>query len=185
MADWKFYGRREQLADLERMLDRNRWFFAKVSLLRGGPPMPLHRCPFDPERTMRQADSAAAVPERRSAVARSHISPTVRRNGGTTEIHRKRSIFGAAALQLASVCRTDASKTARLPAHVSAFQKSSDSLPSFRGQPFKFVWRRCRPAFYGMSPPRPSSAGTWTRIERNSLRFRRKKLPRSRRHIRV
>ncbi len=31
MADWKFYGRREQLADLERMLDRRRWFFAKVS----------------------------------------------------------------------------------------------------------------------------------------------------------
>jgi AAA+ ATPase superfamily predicted ATPase len=31
MADWKFYGRKEQLADLERMLDRNRWFFAKVT----------------------------------------------------------------------------------------------------------------------------------------------------------
>jgi AAA+ ATPase superfamily predicted ATPase len=31
MADWKFYGRREQLADLERMLNRNRWFFAKVT----------------------------------------------------------------------------------------------------------------------------------------------------------
>ncbi|MGA2254004.1 MAG: hypothetical protein ABSG53_05025 [Thermoguttaceae bacterium] len=31
MADWKFYGRREQLADLERMLNRERWFFAKVS----------------------------------------------------------------------------------------------------------------------------------------------------------
>ena len=31
MADWKFYGRREQLADLERMLDRKRWFFAKVT----------------------------------------------------------------------------------------------------------------------------------------------------------
>lgn len=31
MADWKFYGRKEQLADLERMLDRKRWFFAKVT----------------------------------------------------------------------------------------------------------------------------------------------------------
>jgi len=31
MADWKFYGRKEQLADLERMLGRNRWFFAKVT----------------------------------------------------------------------------------------------------------------------------------------------------------
>jgi AAA+ ATPase superfamily predicted ATPase len=31
MADWKFYGRKEQLADLERMLDRERWFFAKVT----------------------------------------------------------------------------------------------------------------------------------------------------------
>jgi uncharacterized protein len=31
MADWKFHGRREQLADLERMLDRKRWFFAKVT----------------------------------------------------------------------------------------------------------------------------------------------------------
>jgi len=31
MADWKFYGRREQLADLERMLDRKRWFFANVT----------------------------------------------------------------------------------------------------------------------------------------------------------
>ena len=31
MADWKFYGRKEQLADLERMLDRKRWFFAIVT----------------------------------------------------------------------------------------------------------------------------------------------------------
>jgi AAA+ ATPase superfamily predicted ATPase len=31
MADWKFYGRKEQLADLERMLARKRWFFAKVT----------------------------------------------------------------------------------------------------------------------------------------------------------
>lgn len=31
MSDWKFYGRREQLADLERMLGRKRWFFAKVT----------------------------------------------------------------------------------------------------------------------------------------------------------
>jgi predicted AAA+ superfamily ATPase len=31
MAEWKFYGRREQLADLERILDRKRWFFAKVT----------------------------------------------------------------------------------------------------------------------------------------------------------
>ncbi len=31
MADWEFYGRREQLADLKRMLDRKRWFFAKVT----------------------------------------------------------------------------------------------------------------------------------------------------------
>ena len=31
MADWKFYGRSDQLADLERMLDRKRWFFAKVT----------------------------------------------------------------------------------------------------------------------------------------------------------
>ncbi len=31
MADWKFYGREEQLADLERMLGRKRWFFAKVT----------------------------------------------------------------------------------------------------------------------------------------------------------
>jgi len=31
MADWKFYGRKEQLAELERMLDRKRWFFAKVT----------------------------------------------------------------------------------------------------------------------------------------------------------
>ena len=31
MADWTFYGRKEQLADLERMLGRKRWFFAKVT----------------------------------------------------------------------------------------------------------------------------------------------------------
>jgi len=31
MADWKFYGRTTQLADLERMLGRKRWFFAKVT----------------------------------------------------------------------------------------------------------------------------------------------------------
>lgn len=31
MADWKFYGRKQQLADLERMLNRHRWFFAKVT----------------------------------------------------------------------------------------------------------------------------------------------------------
>jgi AAA+ ATPase superfamily predicted ATPase len=31
MSDWKFYGRKEQLADLERMLGRKRWFFAKVT----------------------------------------------------------------------------------------------------------------------------------------------------------
>lgn len=31
MADWKFYGRKEQLAELERMLARKRWFFAKVT----------------------------------------------------------------------------------------------------------------------------------------------------------
>jgi len=31
MADWKFYGRRAQLLDLEQMLDRKRWFFAKVT----------------------------------------------------------------------------------------------------------------------------------------------------------
>jgi uncharacterized protein len=31
MSDWKFYGRKEQLAELERMLARNRWFFAKVT----------------------------------------------------------------------------------------------------------------------------------------------------------
>ena len=31
MADWKFYGRKGQLAALERMLARKRWFFAKVT----------------------------------------------------------------------------------------------------------------------------------------------------------
>jgi uncharacterized protein len=31
MADWKFYGRKDQLADLERILNRERWFFAKVT----------------------------------------------------------------------------------------------------------------------------------------------------------
>ncbi|MBY0588851.1 AAA family ATPase [bacterium] len=31
MADWKFYGRREQLTDLERIIARQRWFFAKVT----------------------------------------------------------------------------------------------------------------------------------------------------------
>ena len=31
MADWKFYGRKEQLGDLKRMLARKRWFFAKVT----------------------------------------------------------------------------------------------------------------------------------------------------------
>ncbi len=31
MVGWKFYGRREQLAELERMLGRHRWFFAKVT----------------------------------------------------------------------------------------------------------------------------------------------------------
>ena len=31
MADWTFYGRKEQLAELERMFGRNRWFFAKVT----------------------------------------------------------------------------------------------------------------------------------------------------------
>jgi hypothetical protein len=34
MAEWKFYGRRQQLADLERMLERKRWFFAKVTVHR-------------------------------------------------------------------------------------------------------------------------------------------------------
>ena len=27
MADWKFYGRKEQLAALKQMLDRKRWFW--------------------------------------------------------------------------------------------------------------------------------------------------------------
>ena len=31
MAEWKFYGRRTQLEDLERMLARNPWFFAQVT----------------------------------------------------------------------------------------------------------------------------------------------------------
>jgi AAA+ ATPase superfamily predicted ATPase len=31
MTDWRFYGRKEQLADLDRILDRRRWFFAKVT----------------------------------------------------------------------------------------------------------------------------------------------------------
>jgi hypothetical protein len=31
MAPWKFYGRQEQLATLESILNRKRWFFAKVS----------------------------------------------------------------------------------------------------------------------------------------------------------
>lgn len=31
MASWRFYGRSEQLLDLERMLERQRWFFAKVT----------------------------------------------------------------------------------------------------------------------------------------------------------
>jgi AAA+ ATPase superfamily predicted ATPase len=31
MANWTFYGRKEKLADLERMLGRKRWFFAKVT----------------------------------------------------------------------------------------------------------------------------------------------------------
>jgi AAA+ ATPase superfamily predicted ATPase len=31
MADWEFYGRKEQLAALKQMLDRKRWFFAKVT----------------------------------------------------------------------------------------------------------------------------------------------------------
>jgi AAA+ ATPase superfamily predicted ATPase len=31
MTPWKFYGHKEQLAVLERMLDRKRWFFAKVT----------------------------------------------------------------------------------------------------------------------------------------------------------
>lgn len=31
MGGWKFYGRRGQLAELERMLGRHRWFFAKVT----------------------------------------------------------------------------------------------------------------------------------------------------------
>ena len=30
MANWMFYGRKEQLAELERILGRNRWFFAKA-----------------------------------------------------------------------------------------------------------------------------------------------------------
>lgn len=31
MTEWKFYGRQEQLAELDRMLGRQRWFFAKVT----------------------------------------------------------------------------------------------------------------------------------------------------------
>ena len=31
MAGWEFYGRKEQLAALKQMLDRKRWFFAKVT----------------------------------------------------------------------------------------------------------------------------------------------------------
>jgi AAA+ ATPase superfamily predicted ATPase len=31
MVEWKFYGRREQLSGLERILSRQRWFFAKVT----------------------------------------------------------------------------------------------------------------------------------------------------------
>jgi AAA+ ATPase superfamily predicted ATPase len=31
MADWKFYGRGEQLGSLESMLGRKRWFFAKIT----------------------------------------------------------------------------------------------------------------------------------------------------------
>ncbi len=31
MAEWKFYGRQEQLTALESILNRKRWFFAKVT----------------------------------------------------------------------------------------------------------------------------------------------------------
>jgi len=31
MAEWRFYGRTEQLAELERELNRKRWFLAKVT----------------------------------------------------------------------------------------------------------------------------------------------------------
>lgn len=31
MAVWKFYGRHEQLVALEAILNRKRWFFAKVT----------------------------------------------------------------------------------------------------------------------------------------------------------
>lgn len=31
MKTWKFYGRKEHLADLERIMSRDRWFFAKVT----------------------------------------------------------------------------------------------------------------------------------------------------------
>jgi AAA+ ATPase superfamily predicted ATPase len=31
MSEWRFYGRREQLAGLEQMLSRKRWFFARVT----------------------------------------------------------------------------------------------------------------------------------------------------------
>jgi AAA+ ATPase superfamily predicted ATPase len=31
MAGWKFYGRREQLANLERIIRRQRWFFVNVT----------------------------------------------------------------------------------------------------------------------------------------------------------
>ncbi|HRI66036.1 MAG TPA: ATP-binding protein [Polyangium sp.] len=31
MKSWQFYGRKEQLGDLERIISRNRWFFAKVT----------------------------------------------------------------------------------------------------------------------------------------------------------
>lgn len=43
MADWKFYGQKEQLTNLKRMLDRKRWFFARVTGRRRIGKKPLIR----------------------------------------------------------------------------------------------------------------------------------------------
>ena len=41
MADWEFYGRKEQLAALKQMLDRKRWFWQSdrgANLIEGARP---------------------------------------------------------------------------------------------------------------------------------------------------
>lgn len=65
MADWEFYGRKEQLAALKQMLDRKRWFFAKVTGRRRiGKTTLIQHAMEEPATSSRCSTSRSQIPSR-------------------------------------------------------------------------------------------------------------------------